>query len=147
MRKRASSSFTLLSLTSIMISIGLVLNIVVSFDVNFTLAQPEQQTKKQQHITLTAILEDQGDPTRWKSLLQPAVQELKARHPDIDIELNYTTHPSAQTRTHMLAALTNQTPVDLVSVDQIWLGEFAAKGLLTDLTNYATKWGRASANF
>ena len=27
----------------------------------------------------------------------------------------------------------NQTPVDLVSIDQIWLGEFAQKGLLTDL--------------
>jgi multiple sugar transport system substrate-binding protein len=40
--------------------------------------------------------------------------------------------------------MTNQTPVDLVSVDQIWLGEFAEKGLLTDLTNYVMKWGRAS---
>src|SRR5215212_4029166 len=147
MRKRASSSFTLLSFTSIIISIGLVLNIVViyvSFDLNFTLAQPQQQSKKQQQITLTAILEDQGDPTRWKSLLQPAMQELKARHPDMNIKLNYITYPSAQTRIHMLAALTNQTPVDLISVDQIWLGEFAAKGLLTDVTNYVTNWGRAS---
>ncbi len=147
MRKRASGSFTLLSFTSLMISIGLVLNIVViyvSFDLNLTLAQPQQQSKKQQQITLTAILEDQGDPTRWKSLLQPAMQELKARHPDMNIKLNYITYPSAQTRIHMLAALTNQTPVDLISVDQIWLGEFAAKGLLTDVTNYVTNWGRAS---
>ncbi len=28
-------------------------------------------------------------------------------------------------------------------MDQIWLGEFAEKGLLTDLTNYTEKWGRA----
>jgi len=27
-----------------------------------------------------------------------------------------------------------------ISIDQIWLGEFAKKGLLTDLTNYVTKW-------
>jgi multiple sugar transport system substrate-binding protein len=144
MRRRASSKFTFLSLICIMVLVGLVLNIVVSFNANFTLAQPQQQTTKQKQITLTAILEDQGDPTRWKPLLQPAMQELKARHPDMKIELNYTTYPSAQTRTHILTALTNQTPVDLVSVDQIWLGEFAAKGLLTDVTSYAMKWGRAS---
>jgi multiple sugar transport system substrate-binding protein len=144
MRRRASSNLTFLSLICIMVLIGLVLNIVVSFNANFTLAQPQQQTTKQKQITLTAILEDQGDPTRWKPLLQPAMQELKARHPDMKIELNYTTYPSAQTRTHILTALTNQTPVDLVSVDQIWLGEFAAKGLLTDVTSYAMKWGRAS---
>src|SRR5918911_1206815 len=121
MRKTDSSSFTFLSLTSIIVSIGLVLNLVViylSFDVNFTLAQPQQQGRKQQ-ITLTAILEDQGDPTRWKSLLQPAMQELKARHPDINIVLDYTTYPSAQTRTHILASLTNQTPVDHISIDHI----------------------------
>ena len=29
-------------------------------------------------------------------------------------------------------------------LDQIWLGEFAQKHLLTDLTNYTEKWGRAS---
>jgi hypothetical protein len=74
MRKRASSSFTFLSLTSIMISIGLVLNIAIiyaSFGIHFTLAQPQQQNKQQQQISLTAVLEDQGDPARWKSLLQP----------------------------------------------------------------------------
>ena len=31
----------------------------------------------------------------------------------------------------MLSALTNGTAVDIVSLDQIWLGEFAQKGLLT----------------
>jgi multiple sugar transport system substrate-binding protein len=31
-----------------------------------------------------------------------------------------------------------------LSLDQIWLGEFAQKGLLTDLTNYTEKWGRSS---
>ncbi|HEY9491672.1 MAG TPA: hypothetical protein VIP56_06775 [Nitrososphaeraceae archaeon] len=41
---------------------------------------------------LTAILEDQGEPGRWKFLFQPAMQELRARHPAIDIQLNYTAH-------------------------------------------------------
>jgi membrane-anchored glycerophosphoryl diester phosphodiesterase (GDPDase) len=75
MRKRASS-FTFLPLTSIMISIGLVLNIAIiyaSFGMHFILAQPQQQNKQQQ-ISFTAVLEDQDDPARWKSLLQPATQ-------------------------------------------------------------------------
>ena len=70
------------------------------------------------------------------------MQELRARHPAMDIQLNYTTYPYNQARTHMLTALTNQTPIDLISVDQIWLGEFAQKGLLTDLTDHAKSWGR-----
>ena len=28
---------------------------------------------KKQNITLTALLEDQGDPTRWESLIEPAM--------------------------------------------------------------------------
>ena len=44
----------------------------------------------------------------------------------------------------MLKALTNGTSVDIVALDQIWLGEFAQKGLLADLSNYAMKWGRIS---
>ena len=30
--------------------------------------------------------------------------------------------------------MANQTPVDILTVDRIWLGEFAEKGFLTDLT-------------
>jgi multiple sugar transport system substrate-binding protein len=44
----------------------------------------------------------------------------------------------------MLKAITNGTSVDIVALDQIWLGEFAQKGLLIDLTNYTKKWGRLS---
>ena len=49
-----------------------------------------------------AILEDQGDPGRWKFLFQPAMQELRARHPAIDIQLNYTTHTYNQASRHIL---------------------------------------------
>jgi multiple sugar transport system substrate-binding protein len=37
----------------------------------------------------------------------------------------------------LLTALANQARIDLISLDQIWLGEFAQKGLLTDLTTRA----------
>ena len=37
--------------------------------------------------------------------------------------------------------MVNQTPVDLMSADQIWVGEFAKKGLFVDLTNRRKDWG------
>ena len=36
----------------------------------------------------------------------------------------------------------NKSTIDLISVDQIWLGEFADRGYLTDLGNYSQAWGR-----
>ena len=99
---------------------------------------------KKQNITLTAQLEDQGDPTRWKSLIEPAMQKLIERHPDLDIGINYTTSPYNVTRLKILSALEANVPVDLITIDQIWLGEFAGKGLLTDLSNYTETWGRQS---
>ncbi len=104
-------------------------------------ASPES---KKQTITLTALLEDQGDSTRWKSLIEPAMQKLKERHPDLEIEINYTTSPYNVTRLKILSALEDKAPVDLITIDQIWLGEFAGKGLLTDLSNFTKTWGRQS---
>jgi multiple sugar transport system substrate-binding protein len=107
-------------------------------------AFPVSSAAQKEEVKLTAILTDLSEPERWESLLQPAMQELGARHPNIDIQLNYTTHRYNQTRTQLLTAMANQTPIDLMSVDQIWLGEFAEKGLLTDLTSRAENWGRSS---
>lgn len=123
-------------------AIGVIIVLVINIaTMSFSFAVTPTDQKRQ--ITLTAMLEDQGDPTRWNTLILPALQELRARHPDKDIRLNYTTFPYAQARLHMLKALTNQTSIDLVSLDQIWLGEFAQKGLLTDLTNLTQDWGRS----
>src|SRR5918995_1133996 len=44
----------------------------------------------------------------------------------------------------MLDAISNQTQVDLISLDQIWLGEFAERGLLADITDKVKNWGRIS---
>jgi multiple sugar transport system substrate-binding protein len=97
---------------------------------------------QKQNVTLAALLEDQGDPARWESLIEPAIEKLRERHPEMNVEINYTTSPYNQTRLKILSALEAKAPVDLVSLDQIWLGEFAEKGLLTDLTNFTEAWGR-----
>jgi multiple sugar transport system substrate-binding protein len=108
-----------------------------------SLAIESQDQKKQ--VTITAILDDQGDPPRLlKWLFQPAIKELEARHQDLEIKLDYRPVPYLNLHEQILKSMANQTPVDMLTVDYIWLGEFAEKGFLTDLTNYTKKWGRSS---
>jgi multiple sugar transport system substrate-binding protein len=108
-----------------------------------SLAIVSQDQKKQ--VTITAILDDQGDPPRLlKWLFQPAIKELEARHQDLQIKLDYRPVPYLNLHEQILKSMANQTPVDMLTVDYIWLGEFAEKGFLTDLTNYTEKWGRSS---
>jgi multiple sugar transport system substrate-binding protein len=93
------------------------------------------------------MLTDLGDPNRWNSLIQPALQELRNRHPNLDIKIVIDANNSYNiTRQKLVNALSNQTPtpIDLKSLDQIWLAEFAERGLLTNLTDRAQKWGRLS---
>ena len=98
--------------------------------------------EKNNQVMLRAILTDLGDPNRWQTLLQPALEELRKRHPDLDIQLNYATFPYNMTRAAVLESLSNKTAIDLISVDQIWLGELAEKGFLADLTNRTQEWGK-----
>ena len=98
--------------------------------------------EKNNQVMLRAILTDLGDPNRWQTLLQPALEELRKRHPDLDIQLNYATFPYNMTRAALLESLSNKTAIDLISVDQIWLGELAEKGFLADLTNKTQEWGK-----
>jgi multiple sugar transport system substrate-binding protein len=98
-----------------------------------------------QNVTITALFNQLGKQGMVKTLLNDAINKLRSNHPDLAINLKYTElHdlPHAATKDQMLKAITNGTPIDIISLDQIWLGEFAEKGLLTDLTNYTEKWGR-----
>ena len=79
-----------------------------------------------------------------KSLVDTALEKLRLNHPDLKIEVEYTDTPYSQTKRQIMNSITNRTPLDVVSVDQIWLGELADKGLLTDLTGKTENWGRLS---
>ena len=96
------------------------------------------------NVTLRGLFTDLGDPGRWIQLLQPALDELNTRHPDLNIELEYTDFLYNETRSQILNRISNGDPIDIVSVDQIWLGEFAEKGLLRNLTFDFEGWGRMS---
>src|SRR5918996_963308 len=93
-------------------------------------------------VTLRGLLTDLDNPGRWNQLLQPALDELNRRHPDMNIQIEYDDFPYNITRNSILERLSNGELVDIVSVDQIWLGEFAGQGLLRNLTADFEQWGR-----
>jgi multiple sugar transport system substrate-binding protein len=67
---------------------------------------------------------------RWDILLPDAIKILKVRHPEMAINLNYSVLPNADgsVRKSMEKTIENKVPIDLISVDQIWLADFAEKG-------------------
>ncbi len=95
-------------------------------------------------ITLKALLDNLGDPGRWNNILQPALNELNRRHPEMNIHLQYKEFYYNESRKAIFNELANGADVDLVSVDQIWVGQFAEKGLLLNLTDNFEKWKGAS---
>ena len=95
------------------------------------------------NVTLRGLFNVQVDPGRWNQLLQPALDELNRRHPDMNIELEYIEFDYLSgTRNQMLDRLSKGETVDIISVDQIWLGEFAQRGLIENLTQKFEEWGR-----
>jgi multiple sugar transport system substrate-binding protein len=77
-----------------------------------------------------------------KSLVDSAINKLRTNHPELDINVRYLETVYSNARDQMSNAIMNGTSVDVITVDQIWLGDFAQKNLLLDLTNYTNNWGR-----
>ncbi|MFL6405926.1 MAG: extracellular solute-binding protein [Nitrososphaeraceae archaeon] len=135
-------------LTFMIISITVALGPLVqlkrdTISSHYVLASPQPK----ENVTITALFNQLGKADMGKALLNDAINKLRSNHPDLGINLRYIelhdlTHNA--TKDQMLKAITNGTHIDIISLDQIWLGEFAEKGLLADLTNYTEKWGRAS---
>jgi multiple sugar transport system substrate-binding protein len=114
---------------------------------SFTLVPSNQSSTSlvdKTNVTLRGLFTDLADPGRWNHLLQPALDELNRRHPDMNIQIEYDDFPYRDTRNRTLDNLSNGSSVDIVSVDQIWLGEFAGKGLLRNLTSEFEEWGGLS---
>ena len=117
----------------------------------FTLVPSNQSTSisslvDKKNVTLRGMLDDLGEPGGWNQLLQPALDELNRRHPDMNIQIEYTDFPYNETRNQILNKLSTNgsDSVDIVSIDQIWLGEFADKGLLRNLTADFEQWDGVS---
>lgn len=109
----------------------------------YVLASPQQK----ENVTITVLVQRLGKEDMVKELLNDAVNKVRSNHSDLAINLKYVElHdlPPAATKDQMLTAIANGTHIDIISLDQIWLGEFAEKGFLTDLSNYTEKWGKIS---
>lgn len=122
----------IIALSSIILIVSLILSIGHGFII------PVLAQKKQ--VTLSAIVAEPKE--RWDILFNSAQQKLREKHPDMDIKVDYRVLPYDATRTQILTAMAGRTPIDLISVDQIWLGEFAQGGFLSDLTDRAKSWGK-----
>src|ERR671933_2008936 len=102
------------------------------------------ESQQKQNITLLVYTNRFNPPAGAKPLVDSAADKLRSNHPGLNIHVKFIDTDYNYTRDQMLKALTNGTSVDVIALDQIWLGEFAPKGLLTDLSNYVMKWGRIS---
>jgi multiple sugar transport system substrate-binding protein len=119
---------------------------------SFTLVPSNQSSiLDKTNVTLRGLFTDLANSGRWNQLLQPALDELNRRHPDMNIQIEYQDFPYNVTRNELIDRLSNgnnnnnnNNSVDIVSVDQIWLGEFAELGLLRNLTDEFEEWGRMS---
>jgi multiple sugar transport system substrate-binding protein len=61
----------------------------------------------------------------------------------MNIQIEYIEFPYlSETRNQILDRLSKGETVDIISVDQIWLGEFAQRGLIENLTQEFEEWGR-----
>jgi len=100
------------------------------------------QAQQPNQVTITAIVAEPKE--RWDALFADALAKLRENHPDMTINIDYSVLPYADTRKQILTAMAGRTPIDLISVDQIWLGEFAEGGFLSDLTELTNSWNRSS---
>ncbi|MDQ3883125.1 MAG: extracellular solute-binding protein, partial [Thermoproteota archaeon] len=110
--------------------------------VTVLLSNQSDTLRDKTNVTLRGLFTDLANPGRWNQLLQPALDELNRRHPDMNIQIQYTDFPYNVTRDRILDRLSSGDAVDIVSVDQIWLGEFAERGTLRNLTSDFEQWGR-----
>src|ERR687896_503240 len=114
------------------------------FHMTVTSNQSTSTVGDKTNVTLRANLVTIPNPQgigNWNHTLQLALDELNRRHPEMNIQIDYS-EPYNEFRNSTLDRLSNGDPVDIISLDQIWLGEFAEKGLLRNLTADFEQWGR-----
>ena len=90
-------------------------------------------------ITLTAYFS--APKERWDAIVVAAEEKYEAENPDIDLEVDYMVYPYADMHKKLLIMASTKAKADIVSVDQIWLGEFVEAGYIKDITSEANAWG------
>lgn len=97
-------------------------------------APQAQVTQIEGDYTLTMVLVSPAD--RWEFLLDAAKAKFEADNPGASIEIDAQILPFGDRLTQLRAAAVGGTPIDIVSLDQPEVGEFAEAGFTLDLTGY-----------
>jgi multiple sugar transport system substrate-binding protein len=81
-------------------------------------ASESYATPSKKKVTLMGLFDNMGDRSRWYDfVLNPAIQEMRIRHPDLDIQLDYRPLPYQDVRPTFLQLLANKTNVDIRDID------------------------------
>jgi multiple sugar transport system substrate-binding protein len=118
---------------------------VLSFIILFVIGVKNVSgTQDDSEITLTILFNEiVSSPNAGKLLIDNALEVLR-NETNATINVNYVEFQSDNsTRDEIIRLLSTQNPIDIITIDQIWLGDLVQKGLLADLTNYTTnQWNR-----
>ena len=90
-----------------------------------------------EEVTLSMIMVTPQE--RWDFMISEAETKFEAENPDVDIVLDVQYLPFGDRLTQLRAAATAGTPLDIVSLDQPEVGDFAAAGFTTDLTDWINR--------
>ena len=114
----------------LVITAGSVISIVILFMI---FVKDIDGTQDDNTITLMILFNQiVTSPNAGKVLIDNALEVLR-NQTDVPINVKYVEFQSDNsTRDKITRLLSNQTPIDIITIDQIWLGEFAQKGLLTE---------------
>ena len=72
-----------------------------------------------QKVTLKVI-----SRTWAKEEIEWAWKKLQENHPELDITIEYHLYEYNETRTQLAIRLSRREPIDVMTVDHIWIGEF-----------------------
>ena len=91
-----------------------------------------QPALTQERVTITALI-NAGEVSYWKELI---VKDFEKENPDIHLEIIEAPNATDLTENLYTAAfILGDSPYDLVYMDVIWTGKFAAAGWLLDLSD------------
>lgn len=109
----------------------------VMLAITLGLLGPGVSNAQSETVTLTMILV--APEERWNFLLDAAKQKFEADNPGTTLEIDAQILPFGDRLTQLRAAAAAGTPLDIVSLDQPEVGEFASAGFTTDLTGFINR--------
>jgi len=89
-------------------------------------------------VTLSVNLAAPKD--RWDDLIKTAEEKYELDNPGTDLKINYMVYPYDEMHTKLVTMAAANVKADILSIDQIWLGEFVEAGYIKDITDMTDAW-------